>query len=127
MPVGFPDDTKRNIAEAVRSATRWDAKRSSQEPKQDMSTHAFLQYHTQSDWQRVADAISHEGKLGVFVTRAARIGLVHPKDDYLRKVRACVCVRVCACVSGRVAMCRFTCMRLRGVRGSVPLVPLRRP
>ena len=90
MPVGFPDATKRNIAEAVRSATRWDAKRSSQEPKQDMSTHAFLQYHTQSDWQRVADAISHEGKLGVFVTRAARIGLVHPKDDYLRKVRACV-------------------------------------
>ena len=95
MPVGFPDVTKRNIAEAVRSATRWNQKRSSQEPRQDMSTHAFLQHHTQSDWQRVADAVSHEGKLGVFVTRAARIGLVHPKDDYLRKVRACVCACVC--------------------------------
>ena len=97
MPVGFPDDAKRNIADAVRSATRWDAKRGSQEPRQDMSTPAFLQYHTQSDWQRVSDASSVDGKLSVFVTRAARIGLVHPKDDYLRKVCACVCVREWVC------------------------------
>ena len=97
MSVGFPADTKRNIAEAVRSATRWDVRRSSQEPRQDMTTHAFLQYHTQSDWQRVSDASSHEGKIGVFVARAARIGLVHPKGDYLRKVCACVCVREWVC------------------------------
>ena len=96
-PVGFPTETKRNIAEAVRSATRWDARRSAAEPRQDMATHAFLQYHTEGDWKRLSDASSIDGKLSVFVARAARIGLVHPADNYLRKVCVCVCARACLC------------------------------
>ena len=127
-PVGFPTDTKRAIAEAARVATRWDARRSSAEPRQDMTTTGFLQYHTQSDWQQISDASTFEGKISVFVTRAARIGLVHPADNYLRKVCVCVCVcpRVSACVRGRVAACRFGCPCPQGVRGSVHLDALRR-
>ena len=100
-PVGFPTDTKRAIAEAVRVATRWDARRSSAEPRQDMTTTGFLQYHTQNDWQQISDASTFEGKISVFVTRAARIGLVHPADNYLRKVCVCVCVSACVRVCAR--------------------------
>ena len=102
-PVGFPDEAKRSIAAAVRLATRWDVKRSGQEPRQDMSTPAFLQYHTENDWGRVTAATSIDGKISVFAARAARIGLVHPADGYLRKVGVCVCVCVCVCV--RVPVC----------------------
>ena len=111
-PVGFPDEAKRSIAAAVRLATRWDVKRSGQEPRQDMTTSAFLQYHTETDWKRLSDASSIDAKIVVFVARAARIGLVHPSDNYLRKVCVCVCVcvcvRVCVCVS--VCLCVSVCV-----------------
>ena len=107
--VGFPAEVKRRIGEAVTAATQFTAQKSAAEPKQDMSSSAFLCYHTESDWRRVNEAGTTEGKVAAFVSRAARIGLTSPTDDYLRKVRGCVrvceCARDCVCVRVCVVSC----------------------
>ena len=111
-PVGVPSDMKKRLTSAASAATRWDSRTTKSEPRQDMSQQAFLQYHTEGDWARLAAAQSIESKVAVFVARAARIGMVTPADNYLRKVRvrmgvwACVCVRVCA----RVRVCACACV-----------------
>lgn len=116
--VGFPAEVKRRIGEAVTAATQFTAQKSAAEPKQDMSSSAFLCYHTESDWRRVNTAGTTEGKVAVFVSRAARIGLTSPTDDYLRKVRGCV--RVCECA--RDCVCACVCGVMRGLQPDVAKV-----
>ena len=127
----FPAEVKRRIGEAVTAATQFTAQKSAAEPKQDMSSSAFLCYHTESDWRRVNTAGTTEGKVAVFVSRAARIGLTSPTDDYLRKVRGCVrvceCARDCVCV--RVCVwchARAAARRGQGLCGSLRRQQLQR-
>ena len=51
-----------------------------------MDTQSFLSYHTDHDWQRLQEADTIALKVAVFAARAVRITLVHPADNYLRKV-----------------------------------------
>ena len=101
--VGFPADVRRRIADQVSARTVFTLRSSKHEPKQDMTSSQFLNYHTELDWRRLQDATTTDMKLAVFNARAARIGLVNPADGYLRKVRARSRVHACAraCVPAR--------------------------
>ena len=99
--VGFPADVRRRIADQVSARTVFTLRSSKHEPKQDMTSSQFLNYHTELDWRRLQDATTTDMKIAVFNARAARIGLVNPADGYLRKVRARSRVHACARVRAR--------------------------